>query len=109
MMMKRYSDCLSDMKEIKCDYYITPEITFNSLIDEIIKNGIDLLKDSLIGIGSIGPKIEIMREIECPIFDFRGIGSFEFDKIYLFENQLIKDLTELYFVESVPFHFKSDK
>ena len=60
-------------------------------------------------IGSIGPKIEIMREIECPIFEFRGIGSFEFDKIYLFENQLIKDLTELYFVESVPFHFKSDK
>lgn len=106
MKVKIYRDCLSDMKEKNSDYYITPEITFNSLIDEIIKNGEDLLKDSLIGIGSIGPKIEIIREIECPIFEFRRIGSFEYDKIYSFEDQLIKDLTELYFVKSVPINFK---
>lgn len=109
MKLKIYRDCLSDMKEKNSDYYITPEITFNSLIDEIIKNGEDLLKDSLIGIGSIGPIFETMRGIKCPIFEFRGIGSFEYDKIYSFENQLTKDLAELYFVESVPFIFKSVK
>ena len=108
MTSKECLDCLNDMKG-NDDYYITPKITFNSLIDEIINNGEDLLKDSLIGIGSIGPIFETMRGIKCPIFELRGIGSFEYDKIYSFENQLTKDLAELYFVESVPFIFKSVK
>lgn len=89
------------------DYYITPSITYKELIESINSKKVDLLKDNLIGIGSIGPKLEKVGDEECPIFEFRNVRSFRADKIETFEQTLMDDLVQLYKGNRTPFYFTS--
>lgn len=91
--------------EEQSDYYITSRITYKELIENINSNGVDLLKDNLIGIGSIGSRLEKIWNEECPIFEFRGVGCFDSSKIYLFEQTLKEDLLHLYIGNRTPFTF----
>lgn len=90
-------------KDEKNDYYITENIKYNELIDSINRNGDDLLKDCPIGIGSIGPVVETIQGVECPIFEFRKIGCFKCKDIFKFEEDLKDNLQELFFGNRKPF------
>lgn len=89
------------------DYYITPNITYNELIEDITTSTSeqDLLKDNLIGIGSIGNKFEKIWNEECPIFEFRSVGSFDAKKIHQFERKIKEELLHLYIGNRTPFSF----
>lgn len=104
MVRKKRPDFLLD-KDTKYDYYITESITYNNLIDNINENGDDLLKDCPIGIGSIGDALESISDVECPIFEFRRVGTFKYGQIALFEELLLENLKVLFFCNRTPFCF----
>ena len=109
MIKKKYPNCLKEEENAGDDYYITKDITYKSLIKSIISDDNDLLKDNLIGIGSMGPKFEYIWNEKCPIFEFRNIGSFDSAKISLFEQKLKDDLLHLYIGNRTPFYFTGIK
>lgn len=102
MVRKKRPDFLLE-KDTKYDYYITESITYNNLIDNINRNGDDLLKDCPIGIGSIGDALESISDVECPIFEFRHVRIFKLDQIESFEENLVGKLKEMYFNNLTPF------
>lgn len=91
------------IKKEKDDVYITENLSYNQLIDNInSKNNTDLLLNNPLGIFSIGDATEKVNDIECPIFEFRRIGSFNVNNVKLFEKELKKYLYTLLFDNGKP-------
>lgn len=91
------------MEKEKNDVYITENLSYNQLIDNINStDNTDLLKNSPLGIGSMGDVVETINDIECPIFEFRSIGFLKTDQMATFEKELKKNLYTLLFDDGIP-------
>lgn len=91
------------MEKEKNDVYITENLSYNQLIDNINStDNTDLLKNSPLGIGSMGDVVETINDIECPIFEFRSIGFLKTDQMTTFEKELKKNLYTLLFDDGIP-------